>query len=314
VTFPRGLPSRRLLLTGALSAALSVPLSACGSPGTRAPSPRTREPGLGEGAAGTDAHLSGLELKYGARLGVHAVATGNGASVAHRADERFAFCSTFKTLAAAAALHRQPPSSLARYLAKVVTYSPADVNSVSPVAKQHVATGMTISELCDAAIRFSDGTAGNLLMREIGGPAQLTAYLRGLGDPVSRMDQYEPDLNRNRPGDPRDTTTPRAIADDYRRIVLGGALSPDCRALITDWMRRNTTGAASIRAGLPPDWIVVDKTGHGDYGRADDIAVAWPPGGNPVVMAVMCDRTGYAARPPYSLIARAATYIAAVLR
>jgi beta-lactamase class A len=122
---------------------------------------------------------------------VYALATGTGATVAYRADERSAFCSTFKTLAAAAVLHR------------------------NPITKDHIATGMTIRQLCDAAIRYSGGTAGNLLMRDIGGPAQLTAYLRGLGDSISRMDNYEPELNRDRPQDPRDTTTPRAITADH---------------------------------------------------------------------------------------------------
>ena len=156
---------------------------------------------------------------------------------------------------------------------------------------------MTIRQLCDAAIRYSDGTAGNLLMRDIGGPAQLTAYLRELGDTTSRMDNYEPALNSDPPQDPRDTTTPRAIADDYHQLVLGDALSADKRALLTDWLRRNTTGAHRIQAGLPQGWTVADKTGTGDYGRANDIAIAWPPGGAPLAIAIMSDRPGYNPRP-----------------
>lgn len=166
---------------------------------------------------------------------------------------------------------------------------------------------MTIRQLCDAALRYSDGTAGNLLMRDIGGPAQLTAYLRGLGDTISRMDNYEPELNRDPPHDPRDTTTPQAIATDYHKLVLGDALSTDKRALLTDWLQRNTTGAHRIRAGLPPGWTVADKTGTGDYGRANDIAIVWPLTGAPLVVAIMSDRSGYNTPPEDSLIAETAT-------
>ena len=250
-----------------------------------------------------------LEREHNARLGVYALATGTGATVAYRADERFAFCSTFKTLAAAAVLHRNPLG----HLDMRVSYPEADVNSISPITKDHVSGGMTIRQLCDAAVRYSDGTAGNLLMRDLGGPARLTAYLRELGDTVSRMDDYEPELNRVRPQDPRDTTTPRAIATDHQKLILGDALTADKRALLTDWLERNTTGAKRIRAGLPKEWTVADKTGTGDYGRAHDVAVVWPPHTAPLVVAVMSDRPGYDTPPEDVLIAQATARIVADL-
>ncbi|HZE30045.1 MAG TPA: class A beta-lactamase [Actinoallomurus sp.] len=243
--------------------------------------------------------IAALERKHRSRLGVYALATGTGATVAYRADKRFAFCSTFKTLAAAAVLHRNPLSHLDEH----VTYTAADVDSISPITEHHIATGMTIRQLCDAAIRYSDGTAGNLLMRDIGGPAQLTAYLRGLGDTVSRMDDYEPKLNRMSPQSPRDTTTPRVIAADYQKLVLGDALTADKRALLKDWLERNLTGAERIRAGLPKGWTVADKTGTGDYGRTNDIAIVWPPHTAPLVVAIMSDRSGYSTPPKDVLIA-----------
>jgi beta-lactamase class A len=242
-----------------------------------------------------------LERKHRSRLGVYALATGTGATVAYRADQRFAFCSTFKTLAAAAVLHRNPLS----HLSKHVAFTRADVDSISPITEKHVASGMTIRQLCDAAIRYSDGTAGNLLMRDIGGPARLTAYLRELGDTVSRMDDYEPELNRMRPKDPRDTTTPRAIAADYQKLVLGDALTADKRALLKDWLSRTLTGAKRIRAGLPKGWLVADKTGTGDYGRTNDIAIVWPPHTAPLVVAIMSDRSGYNAPAVDALVAEA---------
>ena len=235
------------------------------------------------------ARFARLERAHGARLGVFALATGSGAAVAYRADERFAFCSTFKPLAVAAVLARFPLS----HLDKRITYTAAEVNSISPVTQNHVADGMTVRQLCDAAIRYSDGTAGNLLMRQVGGPAGLTRWLRGIGDPSSRMDDYEPVLNRHGITDPRDTTTPRAIASAYRALVLGDALDTTRRALLTDWLTHTRTTAARIPAALPAGWRVAHKTGTGDYGRANDIAVAWPPAGDPLVIAVLSDRAGY---------------------
>jgi beta-lactamase class A len=199
------------------------------------------------------------------------------------------------------------------HLDTVVPIMKADVNSISPDTRAHIGQGMTIRQLCDAAIRDSDGTAGNLLMRDIGGPARLTAYLRGLGDTVSRMDSYEPELNRDAPGDPRDTTTPQAIAADYQRIVLGSVLPPDKRSLILDWLRRSTTGSNTIRAGVPAGWTVAHKTGNGDYGRENDIGIVWPPHGKPLILAILSDRAGYDTPPQYALIAEATAYLAQVL-
>ncbi|MEV0406885.1 class A beta-lactamase [Actinoallomurus sp. NPDC050550] len=307
MSFDQSGPSRRALL----AAAVLLPLAGCGtghrSASGSSPAPGRRSPGTA-GSPDTS-RFAALEREHKARLGVYALATGTGTTVAYRADERFAFCSTFKTLAAAAVLH----GNALGHLDKRVTYTRADVNSISPITKDHIATGMTIGQLCDAAIRYSDGTAGNLLMRDIGGPAQLTAYLRGLGDTVSRMDDYEPELNRLRPQDPRDTTTPRAIAADHRALVLGDALPADKRALLKDWLVSNTTGVKRIRAGLPRDWPVADKTGTGDYGRANDIAVVWPPRTAPLVLAIMSDRAGYDTPPVDSLIAEATKQIVSAL-
>jgi beta-lactamase class A len=301
---------RRAVL-GALVTFALVPLAACGQGDSSASSSPSAEATRPSAPAKPFAgELQELERKFDARLGVYAVDTGTGREVAYNDDERFAFASTFKTLAVAAVLHRNPLS----HLDKHVTYTTADVNSISPITKDHIATGMTVRQLCDAAIRYSDGTAANLLVHELGGPTQLTAYLRGLGDDTSRMDHYEPELNRNRPQDPRDTTTPRAIAADYRKLVLGDALTADRRALLKDWLERNTTGAKRIRAGLPKGWTVADKTGTGDYGRANDIAIVWPPGAAPLVIAVMSERSGYHTSPVEILIAEATRQIVAELR
>ncbi|MGA5203255.1 MULTISPECIES: class A beta-lactamase [Streptomyces] len=304
-------PSRRALL----AAAALVPLGACGTDDrpaggvSRTPTPTGAPSG---GPPVRRARLADLERAYGARVGVYAVATGTGVTVVHRASERFAFCSTFKALAAAAVLHHRSPGGLDRR----VTYTEADLRSTAPVTGKHVDTGMTLRELCDAAVRHSDGTAGNLLMRDIGGPARLTAYLRGLGDTVSRMDHYEPELHDVPPDDPADTTTPQAIATDFRRLLLGTALPARERRLLMDWLSRNATdvGARRIRAGLPGNWKVADKTGTGNYGRANDIAIVHPPRTGPLVLAVMTDRPGYDTEPSDALIAEATRRTIAALK
>ncbi|MEV6392965.1 class A beta-lactamase [Nocardia xishanensis] len=288
----RPLLTRRTLL----GAAAFLPLAGC-----------TTEPAA-DPATPTEVHherLVELERQFDARLGVYALATGTGVTIAHRADERFAFCSTFKGLAAAAVLHRNPLS----HLDAVVSYTEADLLKSASITSRHVATGMTIRDLCDAAVRFSDGTAGNLLLRDLGGPAELTAYLRSLGDTVTRMDRIEPAITEATPGDPRDTTSPRALGTDYQRLVLGDALPADRRALLRDLLERNTTGAQRIRAGVPRGWAVADKTGTGDYGTLNDIGIVWPPAAAPLVIALMSSKATVDAPYDQALLAEAAAYV-----
>ncbi|RSN41328.1 class A beta-lactamase [Amycolatopsis sp. WAC 04197] len=249
--------------------------------------------------------LMELENKFDARLGVYALDTEGGGTVEHRADERFAFCSTFKGVAAAAVLQRNPLS----HLETRVSYSRDDLMKHAPVTERHVATGMTIRQLCDAAVRFSDGTAGNLLLRDLGGPAALTAFTRGLGDTVTRMDRVEPAITEATPGDLRDTTTPRAFAADYREIVLGDTLTAEKRDFLRDLLQRTVTGAGRIRAGLPPGWTIAGKTGTGEYGTLNDIAVLWPPGKAPIVLAVMSSKSAKDAPYDEALLAEAAKYV-----
>ncbi len=300
------LSRRALLLAAALApvagCAADTPARERGAPAASSASSASSAPPSRRAPAPVDPRgLAGLEREYGARLGVFAVDTGTGATVVHRADERFAFCSTFKTLAAAAVLDRGPLDRLERR----VTYTRADLAAYSPVTERHVDTGMTLRQLCDAAVRYSDNTAANLLLRHLGGPRALTTHLRGLGDRVSRLDHYEPELNRNPPGDPRDTTSPRALTADYRALVLDDALPAEKRELLRDWLVRNKTGGRRIRAGAPRGWTVGDKTGTGDWGRANDVAVLWPDRGEPIVLAVMSERPDRAAEPSDALVAEA---------
>ena len=234
------------------------------------------------------AALADVEARHGVRLGLHAVDTAQGRTVSHRADERFAFCSTFKPLAAAAVLASRGVGGLD----EVVPVTADDLVTYSPVAETRVGAGMSWRELGDAAVRYSDNTAGNLLLRGAGGPEGLTAWLRGVGDDVTRSDRWEPGLNAFTPGDERDTSTPRALAGTYGALVVGDSLGVPEREVLTDWLVRNTTGDALVRAAARPGWTVGDKTGSGAYGTRNDVAVVWPgtPDGAAVVLAICTDQ------------------------
>jgi beta-lactamase class A len=284
----------------ALAALVLVPLTACtAETPTKAP---TTTAAAAPAAPAETPDFAPLEHDFDARLGVYAVDTGSGREIAHRADERFGYASTHKAFSAAAVLQRTSLDGLAKHL----TYTRADLQPNSPVTEKHVATGLPLRDAIDAALRYSDNTAANLLFRELGGPQGLAAALRAIGDTTTHVDRIEPGLNDLSPGDIRDTSTPRAMAAGLRAFTLGTALPPEKRTVLTDMMRANTTGAALIRAGAPAGWAVADKTGTGSYATRNDIAVVWPPGRAPIVLVVMSSRQAQNADHDDRLIAQAA--------
>lgn len=307
--------ARRTAL-GALTALALVPLVACGEGNATASTPTAASSAPVANAAANAAakpytgDLKALERRYDARIGLYAIDTGTGREVAYRDGERFGFHSTFKALSAAAVLRKYGLSGMD----KVITYSRDDLVDNSPITEKHVDTGMTLRELCDAAVRYSDNTAANLMFDAIGGPKALEREVRRVGDDVTRMDRIEPDLSRWTPDEKRDTTTPRALAKDLRAFALGDVLRTPERAQLTTWLKTNTTGDALIRAGVPKGWVVGDKTGSGfGYGARNDIAVVWRPGAAPLVMAVLTNRPGADDEHDDKLIADAASVVADTL-
>jgi beta-lactamase class A len=237
------------------------------------------------GATDWAARLAAIEARTGGRLGVVVLDGAIGRSTGYRADERFPMCSTFKLLAAACVLARVDRNE--ERLARRVTYTERDLVTYSPATKDHVGgEGMTIAQICEAAVTLSDNTAGNLMLATFGGPEGLTRYARSLGDDVTRLDRIETALNEAIPGDPRDTTTPAAMAADVRATVLGDALSPSSRHQLAAWLVSSKTGDKRLRAGFSPEWRIGDKTGTGNNGATGDVAVVWPPGRPPFVVAV----------------------------
>lgn len=235
------------------------------------------------GLARLPAAAGKLEADLGGRIGVAVLDTTSGIIVGHRANERFPICSTFKPVAAAATLARVDAGK--EQLTRPVRIEPKDILSYAPVTKSRVGGDMTVAELCEAAITVSDNTAANLLLARLGGPAALTRFARSIGDRSTRLDRIEPDLNEALPGDPRDTTTPAAMAHTIRSLTIGNALSAQSRAHLTDWLVACKTGDAKLRAGLQPGWRVGDKTGSGGHGTSNDVAIVWPTARPPAIIA-----------------------------
>jgi beta-lactamase class A len=257
------------------------------------------------------APLREVERRFGVRLGVYAVNVHTGRSLSYREGEPFAVLSTFKTYAAAALLAEHPLST--GYFDTVIRYTGADLVANSPVTSTRVATGMTVAELCEAAITRSDNTAANLVLEELGGPQAVTEFARSIGDTRTRLDRWETELNTAVPGDPRDTTTPASVGEGYRALVLGDALPAPEKRQLTAWLLASTTGADRIRAGVPTTWRTADKTGTGAYGSANDVAVTWTPDGTPLVMAILTTKAEQNAEYDNAAVAAAAEVAAEAL-
>jgi beta-lactamase class A len=229
--------------------------------------------------------LAEIEAREAGRLGVFARDTGTGATIEHRADERFPMCSTFKLLAAAALLKRVDEG--AERLDRTIPFGPTDLLDYAPITKAHAAEGaMSLADLCAAAIDWSDNTAANLVLQVISGPAGFTQFARSLGDRVTRLDRNEPSLNEATPGDERDTTSPRAMSADMQKVLLGDALSDGSRRQLQTWLINDKVGDKRLRAGLPHSWRIGDKTGSGERGSTNTIAIIWPPDRAPIIAAV----------------------------
>jgi len=242
-----------------------------------------RRAGAADGFAGLSAAFARIEAERGGRLGVAVLDTGNGRRAGHRLGERFPLGSTFKLLAAGAVLARADAGQDS--MDRRIRYTRDDLVTYSPETEKHAGgDGMTLAALCEAAITLSDNTAGNLLLGVLGGPLGLTAYLRSLGDGMTRLDRMETALNEARPGDPRDTTSPASMLADLQALTVGSALSEPAKTTLQGWLRHNRTGGARLRARLPRGWQAGEKTGSSANGTSNDAGLLWPPNGGAAVL------------------------------
>lgn len=297
-------PSRRNVLALGASTALAAVVSVPGSASAAA------------SRGDITAQLRALEQEYAARLGVFAFDPATGAAVSYRAEERFPICSVFKALAAAAVLRDLDRDG--EFLAQRVHYTQEFVRKAgyAPVTgkPENIAGGLTVEQLCAAAVSESDNAAANLLLQDLGGPTAITRFCRSLGDGTTRLDRWEPELNSAEPWRETDTTSPGAIGKTFARLVLGRALDAGDRGRLTGWLVANTTNTERFRKGLPADWILADKTGGGtQYGVANDVGVVWPPERTPLVLSVLSVKHDPQGPTDNPLVARAAALVADAL-
>ncbi|UTY59741.1 class A beta-lactamase [Massilia sp. erpn] len=261
--------------------------------------------------ATAEAQLAALEQAAGGRLGVAAWRSDSAKRIGHRSEERFPLCSTFKAMLAAAVLARSANDE--ELLGKSVRYRADELVTYSPVTEKHVDEGMTVAALCAATLQYSDNSAANFLMRMIGGPQAVTAYMRSIGNPAFQLERWETELNTAIPGDTRDTASPASMARSLQALLLGDALPAPQRRQLDTWMRGNTTGDQRIRAGVPAGWSVADKTGAGAHGTVNDIGTAYPPSGAPIVIAVYYTREQKDAPTNQEIIAAATRIVMGAL-
>jgi beta-lactamase class A len=234
--------------------------------------------------------LADLEKKLGARLGAAIVDTQTGKQWAQRASERFPMCSTFKLLACGAVLAKVDVGK--EYLNRQIRFEKSDLVSNSPVTEKHIGEeGMTLAQICEAAITRSDNTAANMILKSLEGPSAVTKFARTLGDSISQLDRIETELNEATPGDVRDTTTPSAMTNNINKLLLGNVLSVQSREQLKNWLMANKTSDAKLRAGLPKEWMIGDKTGSGNYGTVNDVAIIWPTNRKPIIASIYITET-----------------------
>lgn len=255
--------------------------------------------------------LAALEHAAGGRLGVAAWRQGSELRVAYRADERFPLASTFKAMLAGAVLARSV--SQPGLLDQHVRYEKKELVTYSPITEKHLTDGMNVADLCAATLQYSDNSAANFLMTLLGGPQAVTAFARSIGNTVFQLERWETELNSAIPGDVRDTASPASMAHSLQQLLLGNSLPAPQRQQLDAWMRGNTTGDKRIRAGVPAGWQVADKTGSGAYGSVNDIGVAYPASGAPLVIAVYYTREQKKADTNQDIITAATRIVTAAL-
>lgn len=256
--------------------------------------------------------IADLEKQNGGRLGVAVISLSGERLLSVRGNERFAMCSTFKALLGAAVLARVDAQR--ESLGRMISYQESDLLDYAPITKDNLASGgMSIAALNEASIQYSDNTAANLLLDTIGGPAALNAFLRSLGDTTTRLDRNEPSLNTNLANDDRDTSTPSAMASSMQKLFYGKTLSLTSKEQLKAWMFGNTTGDARLKAGFDKNWLIGDKTGTGPHGAVNDIAIVYPRGLPPFVIAVFYTGSSASAEVKNKVIADVASLVAVSL-
>ncbi|MDD7909191.1 class A beta-lactamase [Pseudovibrio exalbescens] len=253
-------------------------------------------------------NFAAVEAELGNRVGAFVLDTGSGDVWSYRADERFPLNSTFKSFACAGLLAKVDAGE--ENLLRTIKIEKADLVTYSPITETFAdKEPMSLGQLCHAMLTVSDNTAANMVLEATGGPRALTAFLRSIGDEVTRLDRYETRMNEATPGDPRDTTSPRAAATSLQKLLMGDVLEPASRAQLLDWMLANQVSSALLRDNLPERWQIADRSGAGGYGSRSVIAMIWPEKRDPIVVALYITGTDLSMEQRNDAIAKMGTAI-----
>lgn len=256
--------------------------------------------------------LSNLEKFSQGKLGVYLIDPSAKQSFSYNGDERFPFCSTSKILVTAKLL--QDSQSLPNLLDSKVDIKQTDLVNYNPITGRKVGMSMTVSELSMAALQYSDNTAMNLLLQKAGGIDAINKFARTLGDKDFLLSRNEPSLNTSIPGDIRDTTTPKSMANTVEKLTLGNGLINEKKNTLVTWMKGNTTGGASIKAGIPSTWVIADKTGTGDYGTTNDVAIMWTDKNKPLILVTYFTQFEKDAKPRKDVLSKAAKIVTSYIQ
>ena len=253
-----------------------------------------------------------IERQLDARVGFAAYDLETEQRWEYNADQLFAMSSTFKTLACAVLLQRVDEGS--EQLERRVEVSASDIVTYSPVTEAYADNReISLFELCEATMTTSDNTAANLILQAIGGPQAVTAFVRELGDSVTRLDRWETELNEAAPHDERDTSTPIALVSNLEKLVVGNALSPQSKNQLREWLVNNEVADGLFRSQMPDEWVIGDRTGAGGFGSRSITAVIWPPGREPTIVAFYITETDASFEERNSAIAELGSVIRDVI-
>ncbi|WP_394198859.1 class A beta-lactamase [Litoreibacter albidus] len=256
--------------------------------------------------------VRGIERDLGARVGFYMHDLHTDEQITYAAHARFPMNSTFKLLACGALLKRVEAGEAD--LTQTVSLQGMEVVSYSPAIKEHMRKGkraVSLNDACGMVLSVSDNTAANIVLSQIGGPDGLTTFLRSVGDENTRLDRWEPAMNEATPGDPRDTTTPHAIANSVGELILGSTLSTTSRSTLRGWLSHHSVANALFRAALPPSWTIDDRSGAGGFGSRSIVAVLYPPNRKPILAALFMTETNASFTHRNASIARVGAAIVA---
>ncbi|KTT83107.1 BlaZ-like penicillin-hydrolyzing class A beta-lactamase [Mammaliicoccus sciuri] len=258
-------------------------------------------------ADATTQDLKKVEDKYDANIGVYALNTATDEEITFNEDKRFAYASTFKAVSSAMLLEKTPHNELNNK----VHVSKEDIVPYSPVLEKFINKDITIKKLIEATMLYSDNTANNMIIEELGGYKEVNKRLKSLDDKTTKPSRMEPELNIYDPKSNRDTSTPQAFGKTLNKLINDGRLSKENKAFLIDLMINNKSGDTLIKKGAPKNFKVADKSGQAiTYASRNDVAFVYPKGeSKPIVLVIFTNKEGKTDKPNDKVVSETAKVV-----